>query len=191
MKADANRVVSIIYELRDGNANGEIVESLDYDRPLTFIMGKGNLLPKFEDQLTGLQAGEKFSFLLQSNDAYGPVQEAAFVEIPINIFEIDGKLDTNLLQLGNVVPMMDQEGRHLNGVVKNIGNDKVSMDFNHPMAGRDLYFSGEVTNVREASEEELAHGHIHAESTCGECGQDCNDKSAEECCGSDSECGCC
>jgi len=179
MEAAANRVVSIIYELRRNNQDGEIVEALSLENPLTFLFGSGNLLPKFEENLLGLKTGQNFKFLLSSDEAYGPVQENAIVDVPLSIFQVDGKTDTNLLQLGNVIPMMDNEGRRLNGVIKEINAETVTMDFNHPMAGSSLHFSGEVTEIREATEEELSHGHIHQSCGCsGGCGDgSCSDKS--------------
>jgi FKBP-type peptidyl-prolyl cis-trans isomerase SlyD len=180
MEAAANRVVSIIYELRRNNQDGEIVETLSRENPLTFLLGSGNLLPKFEENLIGLVTGQSFKFILTSDEAYGPYQENAVVDVPISIFEVEGKTDTNLLQLGNVIPMMDNEGRRLNGVVKEINAETVTMDFNHPMAGAILHFSGEVTEIREATEEELQHGHIHQGCGCagGGCGDgSCSDKS--------------
>jgi FKBP-type peptidyl-prolyl cis-trans isomerase SlyD len=198
MEAGHNRVVSIIYELRRNNKEGEVVETLTIENPLTFLMGRGNLLPKFEENLNGLRSGDNFQFTISSDDAYGPVQENAIVDVPIDIFSVNGKTDTNLLQVGNVIPMMDNEGRRLNGVVKSIGTENVTMDFNHPMAGSSLFFTGSVTEIREASEEELTHGHIHQSCGCG--GGGCNDgscsDSGKESCGcSDGEkneasCGC-
>ncbi len=205
MEAAANRVVSIVYELRRNNQDGEIVETLSQENPLTFLLGSGNLLPKFEDNLVGLKTGQKFKFILLCDDAYGPIQENAVVDVPISIFVVEGKTDTNLLQTGNVIPMMDNEGRRLNGVVKNINTDTVTMDFNHPMAGSALHFNGEVTEIREATEEELEHGHIHQSCGCsgGGCNEgSCSDKSengcgcddascsTEESCNSEGGCGC-
>jgi len=186
MEAAANRVVSIIYELRKNNQDGEIVETLSQENPMTFLLGSGNLLPKFEEKLLGLKAGEKFQFILSSEDAYGSVQENAIVDVPISIFEVDGKTDTNLLQPGNVIPMMDREGRRLNGLVKEINTETVTMDFNHPMAGESLHFTGEVTEIREASEEEMQHGHIHQ--SCGCSGGGCGDGSCSD--KGDGGCGC-
>jgi len=188
MEAAANKVVSIIYELRKNNENGEVVETLSQDNPMTFIMGSGNLLPKFEEHLQGLTAGQSFKFTISSEEGYGPIQENAIVDVPISIFEVDGKTDTNLLQLGNVIPMMDREGRRLNGLVKSVDNETVTMDFNHPMAGVALHFTGEVTEVREATEEELEHGHIHQGCGCsgGGCGDgSCSTDNAEGSCGCD------
>lgn len=181
MIAEKNKVVSIIYELRDSSKEGEVVENLNPANPLTFMFGTGGLLPKFEENLSGLGSGDAFEFLLQSQDAYGPVVENAIVNVPVSVFEVDGKVDENLMKLGNMVPMMDSEGRRLNGKVVAIEAESVRMDFNHPMAGKDLHFKGEVTEVREASEEELSHGHVHGHGGCG-CGSgdaSCNDENCD------------
>lgn len=182
MIAEKNSVISIVYELRSGSKEGEIVESLTPENPLTFIYGTGGLLPKFEENLTGLKTGDNFEFLLNSEDAYGPVVESAVVHVPLNIFEVDGKVDENLLKVGNTVPMMDAQGRRMNGKVMTIEAEAVQMDFNHPMAGNDLFFKGEVTEVREATEEELNHGHTHGDGGCG-CGSgdgSCGDGSCDD-----------
>ncbi len=178
MKAEKNSVVSIVYELRSGSQDGEIVEALTPENPLTFIFGTGGLLPKFEENLSGLASGDRFEFLLNSEDAYGPVVESAVVHVPKSIFEMDGKVDDNLLKLGNMVPMMDAEGRRMNGKILTIDEEAVQMDFNHPMAGNDLFFKGEVSEVRKATEEELSHGHTHGH------GGGCGCGSGEGSCGS-------
>ncbi len=183
MIAEKNSVVSIVYELRSGSKEGEVVESLTSENPLTFLFGTGGLLPKFEEYLDGLTTGDNFEFLLYSEDAYGPVVENAIVQVPQSVFEIDGKIDENLMKVGSMVPMMDAEGRRLNGKVVTLEGDTVKMDFNHPMAGNDLFFKGEVTEVRGATEEELSHGHIHAEGGCS-CGSNgegsCEDGNCED-----------
>lgn len=178
MIAEKNSVVSIVYELRSGSKEGEIVEALTPENPLTFVFGTGGLLPKFEENLSGLNSGDSFEFLLNSEDAYGPVVESAVVNVPKSIFMVEGQIDENLLKLGNTVPMMDAEGRRMNGKILAIDEEAVQMDFNHPMAGNDLFFKGKVSEIREATEEELSHGHVHADGGCG-CGEgdgSCEDK---------------
>ncbi|MCK4745527.1 MAG: FKBP-type peptidyl-prolyl cis-trans isomerase, partial [Bacteroidales bacterium] len=150
MIAEKNNVVSIVYELRSGSKEGDVVEALTPENPLTFLFGTGGLLPRFEENLNGLTSGDNFEFLLHSEDAYGPVVESAIVQVPQKIFEVDGNIDENLMKVGNVVPMMDAEGKRLNGKVMAVEGDAVKMDFNHPMAGNDLFFKGEVTEVRTA-----------------------------------------
>jgi len=198
MIAEKNNVISIVYELRSDSKEGEVVESLTSENPLTFLFGTGGLLPKFEEQLNGLKSGDNFEFLLHSEDAYGPVVENAIVHVPQSVFEVDGKIDENLMKIGTMVPMMDAEGRRLNGKVIALEGDAVKMDFNHPMAGSDLFFKGEVSDVRSATEEELSHGHIHAEGGCacggngeGSCDDDnCGDKASCNDDGGQGGCGC-
>ncbi len=187
MIAEKNNVISIVYELRADSKEGEVVEALTSENPLTFLFGTGGLLPKFEEQLSGLKTGDNFEFLLNSEDAYGPIVENAIVHVPQSVFEVDGKIDENLMKIGSMVPMMDAEGRRMNGHVMAIEGDAVKMDFNHPMAGNDLFFKGEVTDVRNATEEELSHGHTHAEGGCG-CGGDGEGSCDDDNCGDKGSC---
>ncbi len=179
MEITKEKVVSITYELRKDGENGEVVETVSNDNPLTFIYGVGGMLPKFEENLDGMKAGEEFRFGLNSEDAYGPVVENAVVDVPIDVFQVDGQVDQNLLQIGNMVPMMDNSGNRLNGKIIDIQEQSVKMDFNHPMAGEDLYFSGSVTDVRDATDEELAHGHVHGNGGCSD--DNCKDNEGNDC----------
>jgi FKBP-type peptidyl-prolyl cis-trans isomerase SlyD len=174
MEITKEKVVSITYELRKDTENGEVVETVANDNPLTFIYGTGGMLPKFEENLGGLKTGDAFKFGLNSEDAYGPVVENAIVEVPIDVFKVDGEVDKNILQTGNMVPMMDNAGNRLNGKILGIGEETVEMDFNHPMAGKNLFFTGTIAEIREATEEELSHGHVHGNG--GDCASgDCGD----------------
>jgi FKBP-type peptidyl-prolyl cis-trans isomerase SlyD len=166
---EENKVVSLTYELRVDDEQGEVVEKVESSSPLTFLFGRGNLLPDFEANLKGLKEGDDFQFKLEPEKAYGVVSEEALVDLPKDIFEVDGNIDENLLKVGNKIPMQDDSGNRLSGVVLEVGDSTVRMDFNHPLAGETLYFKGEVASIRSASEEELAHGHVHQEGkhSCG------------------------
>jgi FKBP-type peptidyl-prolyl cis-trans isomerase SlyD len=155
------KVISLIYELRAGNAQGDIIETADKANPAQFLFGTGNLIPDFENNVGPLSQGEAFEFTIQSENAYGPVNQEAVVDLPKSVFVIDGELATDMLEIGNMVPMRDQEGNPLNGKVIEVGEEIVKMDFNHPLAGLDLHFKGEVLETREATEEEVSHGHVH------------------------------
>lgn len=158
---EAKQVVSLHYKLKD--ENGKLIEETYGGNPLSFIYGVGGMIPQFEEQIKDLNPGDKFSFKIAAADAYGIRNNEAVVDIPKNIFEVDGKIDDNLLTVGNVIPMSDNQGQRMDGIVKEVNNDSVKMDFNHPLAGVDLYFEGEIVSTREATQEELDHGHVHGE----------------------------
>jgi len=166
MKIEMNKMVSLIYELRESNKDGRIIEALDESRPLAFVYGTGRLLPVFESNINSLTEGDLFSFALSSEMAYGEKREDMIVNVPISVFETDGKLNEDICQVGFEVPMMDTEGNPLNGIINEITDTYVKMDFNHPMAGQDLFFSGKIISVREATSEEIA-GVSHSCSSCG------------------------
>jgi FKBP-type peptidyl-prolyl cis-trans isomerase SlyD len=180
MVVSQNKVVSLAYELRVNSKNGEVIESVDRNSPLTFLFGTGSLLPRFEDYLAGLKVGDSFDFNLVSEDAYGEFEESSVIKVPLQAFQIDGKVDYELVKIGNKIPMQDSEGNRLTGVVKNVDTDTVTMDFNHPLAGNHLFFKGEITDLRRATEEELTHGHFHYEDSCESC-ENCSGEH-ENCC---------
>jgi FKBP-type peptidyl-prolyl cis-trans isomerase SlyD len=127
-----------------------------------------------------LKVGDHFDFELASADAYGEINNEAIVDVPMKAFEIDGKVDEHLLRIGNKIPMQDSSGNKLVGFVKEINADRVRMDFNHPFAGNNLLFKGEITSIRDASEEELQHGHVHSSCSCSSC-DDCGDDQGHCC----------
>lgn len=153
--------MSVHYTLTESTADGQLVETTQGGEPLAFIFGIGAMIPDFEQNLNGLKAGDTFAFGIEAAKAYGAYDDTALVEVPKNIFEVDGKIPDGLLEIGNVLPLTDQDGNHFQGMVAWVGLDKVKIDFNHPMAGVDLYFSGSVADVREADATELEHGHVH------------------------------
>lgn len=157
-----NKVVRLTYELSE-NGNPEIIEKVEVDQPFTFLFGAGGLLPEFEDNLQGLKEGDSFDFAILTDNAYGPLDPNAVVEIPNDAFIVDGKLQDDMLQIGSVLPMRDNEGNFLQGTIIDLKEDVVLMDFNHPLAGKDLHFKGVIVDVREATAEELSHGHVHGE----------------------------
>ncbi len=161
MKIGKHKVVSLTYELKLDNKQGELVQKVEKDRPFVYLFGVGGLLPLFEKNLEGKVQGDKFEFGLTSDEGYGPVSDEAIVTLEKTIFEVDGKFDEEMVQVGNYIPMQNDQGQPLNGKVVEIMEDGIVMDFNHPLAGQDLYFSGDVLEVRDASAEEIEHGHAH------------------------------
>jgi FKBP-type peptidyl-prolyl cis-trans isomerase SlyD len=169
MEVTKDMVVSLTYQLRIDRPDGEIVESLTKDSPLIFLYGSGNLLPKFEENIDGLKVGDKFNFNLSASDAYGDLNDEAIVSVPITAFSMNGSIDQNILQIGNKIPMQDSSGNRLTGIVAEVLEDSVKMDFNHPLAGNNLYFDGEITDIRNATDDEMHHGHAHYAGSCEGC----------------------
>jgi FKBP-type peptidyl-prolyl cis-trans isomerase SlyD len=89
------------------------------------------------------------------------MDQDAIIDLDKSIFMVDGKIDDEMLAIGNVIPMRDDQGHMLQGIVVSVTADSVRMDFNHPMAGNTLHFTGNVLDVREATAEEISHGHAH------------------------------
>ena len=176
MKAEKNKVVAVSYELE---VEGQIADKAGSDRPLEYIQGTGMLLPLFEAAVEGKEPGEGFDFILSPADGYGEYNPNFKFDIPKSAFEVEGILREDLLIVGNIIPMLNAQGQVIQGKVDSIGADSVKMDFNHPMAGKTLHFTGKVESVREASEKELTEG-LHGEYLpqegcgCGHEGCDCD-----------------
>ena len=157
----ANKVVSLNYRLKENNAEGKLIEETYGANPLVFIYGIGAMIPKFEEELAGKKQGDAFAFGIAAADAYGDIDENMKVNVPLDIFKQDGKIEEGLLTIGNVLPMQDNQGNRMDGKVVSVGENDVKMDFNHPLAGVNLYFEGDIVEVRDATPEELEHGHVH------------------------------
>lgn len=181
MNVSKNKVVSVLYTLRT-QENGEIVEQTPEDKPLTFLFGRGAMLEKFEQNLENLAQGDKFSFHLTSEEGYGEYHDELLVDIPISVFQTDGKIDEQFVYVGATIPMQDNHGNHMFGTVKEIAETSIKMDFNHQMAGKDLYFEGSIKEIREASEEEIEHGHVHHNGHCCGEGHCHKDEKDGDCC---------
>ena len=191
MKVEKNTVVSVSYTLYKENEKGEVLEVCSPEKPLEFIFGFGELLPKFEENLVNLEVGDEFDFVLAPAEAYGERIDEAIVELSTDIFALNGIVMEDMLYVGNKVPMRDSNGQPMMGeIVKvDLPNKVLVMDFNHPLAGVELYFSGKIKAIREATEEEQANGLRRG---CGGCGGNGGCGSEGSCggCG-DSEGGCC
>ncbi|GHT37787.1 peptidyl-prolyl cis-trans isomerase [Bacteroidia bacterium] len=170
MRITTNKFVSVTYDLFVGDGKErELMEKATREEPMSFIFGVGMMLPAFEEQLSGLDVGDKFNFTINPANAYGEYNEEHLLELPKNAFEVEGKFDSNMVKEGNVVPMMDSDGNRLNGSVMEVKEDVVLIDFNHPLAGETLHFSGEVIDVHNPTEQEIASLTTDA----SECGDDC------------------
>jgi FKBP-type peptidyl-prolyl cis-trans isomerase SlyD len=158
MEIAKNTVASLTYSLE---VEGELIESTDKDNPLVFLVGTGSMIPGFERQLLGKQKGDPYKITIEPEEGYGESDPEAVVDLSKDVFKIDGVLQEDMLEEGKVIPMQDQNGQPLQGVVVEVGEDNVKMDFNHRLAGKTLDFTGEILDVRAATSEELSHGHVH------------------------------
>jgi FKBP-type peptidyl-prolyl cis-trans isomerase SlyD len=158
MKIEPQHVVSLTYDLYVKQEDGTeaLVESATEEQPLTFLYGAGQMLPKFEENLSALATGDQYDFRLAAEDAYGDYDDEAVANLPKEMFK-----GTEIPEIGSVVPLQDNNGNHFQGQVVSIAEDSVIVDLNHPMAGQDLHFKGSIINVRPANPEELSHGHAH------------------------------
>ncbi|MDR1371989.1 MAG: FKBP-type peptidyl-prolyl cis-trans isomerase [Dysgonamonadaceae bacterium] len=184
MKISEDKTVSVTYNLTVDTEDGglELMERATEERPLTFIFGYGMMLEAFERNLEGLAVGDRFSFTLEPEEAYGVYFPENVAELQKKMFEIDGKFDGERVKEGETLPMMDAQGRRMMGSVIEIKQDVVVMDFNHPLAGETLHFDGQVTEVHPVTQEELAEIQKGGSCSCGcgceksKCGDDCSDK---------------
>ncbi len=161
MAIEKNQVVILHYKLQEATAEGELVESTFESEPLRFIYGIGQMIPAFEENLEQKNQGDKFAFSIIAEDAYGLYDERAVAQIPLGDFAVEGEIKPESIELGRQIGLQDQQGNSYQGIITEVGDENVKVDFNHPMAGVDLYFSGEILTIREATESELDHGHVH------------------------------
>lgn len=163
MTISQNKVVSVNYHL-SANKPGQpeqLIEQTSTDHPFVFLFGAGQLLPDFEKNLVNKKAGDRFDFKIDAASGYGVSEADMIVKINKEAFNVDGKFDDERVKIGEDLAMNDADGNQLMGTVTEVGDNHVTMDFNHPLADHQLHFSGEVLDVREATDEELAHGHVH------------------------------
>ena len=150
MNISENTIATLVYTLQSAET-GEILETIPENKPADFSFKSNQLLPGFEKNLTGLQANDHFDFTIMAQDAYGPKDSYAIFDIPIDTFEVDGKVNEKMLQVGNTIPMTDNEGNKHLGRIITLMKEAVTIDFNHPLAGVDLSLTGTVINVKENS----------------------------------------
>ncbi|MCM1518204.1 MAG: FKBP-type peptidyl-prolyl cis-trans isomerase [Pseudoflavonifractor sp.] len=190
-KIQPGKFVELGYDLYEVSPNGEkLVHQTDDKDPEKIIFGvtPGMIVP-LEKAIDGLAAGDTFDITVEAKDAFGLHDPEQIVELDKDIFEIDGKFDAEVIKKDAIVPMMTADGYRINGVVLDVTDDKVKMDFNHPLAGKDVRFAGKIITVRDATPEELQPQHG--------CGCGCHDDGCGDSCGcddhnhcGDSSCGC-
>ena len=190
-----NRFVSISYSLYiDEDGEKRLVEKTTDDKPFELITGFGIALDSFEQQVTPLEKGAKFDFSLTKDEAYGDYRDDLLMELGRDVFSINGHFDHEHVYQDAVIQMQNEEGNRFYGRVVEVGEEKVKIDLNHPLAGETLYFKGEVLENREATEDEINHLMKHLTGGCGghcgDCEGGCGHDHSHECCDHQHEDGC-
>jgi FKBP-type peptidyl-prolyl cis-trans isomerase SlyD len=161
MTIQENMVVSVDYKLTN-HTTGEHIEATTPDQPMVFLYGVGGIIPQFEENLHGKAIGDTFEFSILAEHAYGTASEEQIAMIPLDVFlDEKGQFDTEYFSVGKLIPMSDSEGNQLRGKIVEVSSEMIKMDFNHPLAGQDLHFSGSIVDIRTATDDEIAHGHAH------------------------------
>ena len=185
METVENKYITLAYKLYTiENGEKEFTEEAPAEHPFQFISGLGLTLESFENQVKDLNKGDKFDFTIKAEEAYGEYDEEHVIDLPKNIFEIEGKFDSERVVEGAVIPLMTSEGQRINGSVVEVKDDVVVMDMNHPLAGCDLNFVGEITENRPATNDELSEmarmmsgrgcsGGCGGGGNCGDCSSEC------------------
>lgn len=155
MEIKEKMVAVITYTLKDDS--GEVIQKATEETPFAFIHGVGQVLPAFDANLKGKRLGDAYEFNLLAGEAYGEYDPEQVQALDKAVFA--GAPD-EMMRVGETIPMQ-YDGHHVYGVITEINPETVTLDFNHPLAGKNLNFSGIVLEVREATAEEMAHGHVH------------------------------
>jgi len=155
LKVQDGQVISMDYTLKVDN---EVVDTSEGHEPIEFIQGTGNIIPGLERELYGMTVGEAKNVVVPAKDGYGDVDSQAFMDVPRNQFP-----ETIPMEIGTVLELHDQSGRPMHARIDQVGDETVRLDFNHPLAGKELHFSVKIAKLRAATDEELEHGHVHME----------------------------
>ncbi|MCW8803381.1 MAG: peptidylprolyl isomerase [Ignavibacteriaceae bacterium] len=154
MTLQAKKVVTFNYTLKD--ENGDLLDSTDKGGPFTFITGNMQVLPGLEEALDSMIIGSKKNVKLAAANAYGEYDEGAVQKVKRNLFPKEAELE-----IGMTYFAQSPEGQHLQFVITEIENEDITVNFNHPLAGKNLEFDVELLDVRDATPEEISHGHVH------------------------------
>ncbi|MCL2027245.1 MAG: FKBP-type peptidyl-prolyl cis-trans isomerase [Bacteroidales bacterium] len=145
MKIEKNSRVKLAYTLKYDNANGDIIENIVAENPLEVIIGDEDLIEKFEEKIMGKKKGDVFEFILSPENAYGNYDEEGIVSIPKA--ELMEDVEGVEISEGMIVPIVTDDDEEMEAVVLEIDGDIITLDFNHPLAGETLYFSGQIIDI--------------------------------------------
>lgn len=158
MEIQENTVVTLSYHVRKTNEEGELVDFSGQSYPLRFLFGNGKMLPYFEEQLKGKTNNETFAFRLPADFAYGKKDESLIKSFPIEEFTEKEGYTKETLERGAYIRYENSEEAQ-SGQIIDKSKHEIQVDFNHPLAGQDLFFKGNIISVRKASFEEIERQH--------------------------------
>ncbi len=151
-----HKYIVVSYELHTTeNGEDKVIETATEERPFSYLTGFGMTLDAFEKETEKLQTGDDFEFTLPQDQAYGEYVAERVIDIDKNIFTINNHFDHENIFKGAIVPLQNEDGNHFLGKVVDVMDDKVKMDLNHPLAGKDLTFKGKVIEARLANDKEV------------------------------------
>jgi len=153
MKVKENFVVAMDYTLR---VDDEVIDSSEGREPLEFLQGHGNIIPGLEREMLNMEIGDSKTVIVSPAEGYGEIDEEAFMEIPSNQFP-----ENIPVEVGTELEVKNEAGEPAYVRIDKVENNIALLNFNHPLAGKELHFDVKVISIREPSEEELAHGHVH------------------------------
>ncbi len=148
-----DQVVSMEYTLQ---VDGEVIDSSEGEGPLEFLAGHHNVISGLEREMIGMRIGESKDVLIAPADGYGEFDEEAFSDVDREKFPADMPVNP-----GVEIQVSDEEGQPMYARIESLEGEKVRLNFNHPLAGKELHFNVKVVGLRKATEEELEHGHAH------------------------------
>lgn len=154
-KVTSNVVVSMEYELLIGD---KVIDYSEENDPLVFIQGMEQIIPGLETQIEDMTLGESREIFVKAADAYGEYDAEDFVEVPKSEFP-----EEIPLEIGLEIGVNGEDGEELSAYIEEVTLDTITLNFNHPLAGKDLNFKVKIVGLRHPTEEELAHGHVHGE----------------------------
>jgi len=152
-KVDDGQVVSMDYVL---HVDGEVVDSSEEGKPLQFIQGMGHIIPGLENEIYDMRIGENKLVIVLPKDGYGEVDTEAYMDVPRDSFPTDVPLEK-----GTELQLRDQSGHAMLARIDTISPDVIRLNMNHPLAGKELHFDVKIAGLRPATDDEVAHGHVH------------------------------
>ncbi len=151
---EEHNVVTVVYLLREGGRNGPVLEQMIPEYPYSFLFGAEDFLVAFQEKLRGMMVNDSFEFILSVDEAYGPAESHNIIDLPKSLFQKEGIIPTHQLIKGSHIKLTDDLGEPHHGLIIAQKKDVVTVDFNHPLAGKDLYFIGKIVEIRKATTHE-------------------------------------